>query len=288
MYSSRPARPPSSAYQYNPQAVDDVDDRDIGDNLASVSAPSIISSTRNYLHGNQAYDPYEGGQPSPMVHGNYGRGGDVGAHGHGHGGDNNDDDPMEGGIDEATIKLRQHSLVSMPSSNYKPTPLRWPFLATLMVCIFVCIGLVVYAHLAMPNSQSTATVRPGRRGVHAVDRPPFTLGPHGLKGGVLERRARAPNNSFGETPASVSPVVSLTSTNNQHNKVIDNIDTDIDISNIYAYVNYIVVDNVNLDINIDNKHKYINHHDKLNYYKKLFGHKDDQHKHIKYYKHEFN
>ncbi|CAK7208420.1 hypothetical protein SBRCBS47491_000086 [Sporothrix bragantina] len=186
MYSNRPARPPLSAYQYNPQAVDDIDERDDQDIQAGTGAPGSNiqprsnSSTGDYLHGNKAYDPYEGGQNNVEVYGNYGGDGVVVAS-HGVGDDDGgNDDPMEGGIDEATKRLRQHPLLLMPSSNYKPTPLRWPFLATLMAFFVAAIALIVYAHMSMPHSQSDATIRPERRAVLANNQSLELLRPRGF------------------------------------------------------------------------------------------------------------
>ena len=40
--------------------------------------------------------------------------------------------------------------------NYKPTPLRWPFLTAVIALLFVAIALVVAALKAMPDSDTSA------------------------------------------------------------------------------------------------------------------------------------
>ena len=63
--------------------------------------------------------------------------------------DHNDDkDDKDGG---ATLLMARNS-------SYKPVPLRWPFLAALLALFLAAIGIIVYAHVAMPNSDSTAHV----------------------------------------------------------------------------------------------------------------------------------
>ncbi|WQF80706.1 hypothetical protein CDEST_05720 [Colletotrichum destructivum] len=46
--------------------------------------------------------------------------------------------------------------------NYRPKPLRWPFIVCMVVLLSVLMGLVVYARETMPNSDSTATIEPRR------------------------------------------------------------------------------------------------------------------------------
>ncbi|KAM6524921.1 hypothetical protein FALCPG4_010496 [Fusarium falciforme] len=43
-------------------------------------------------------------------------------------------------------------------ANYRPTALRWYFIAGLIICIMAVMGLVVWAELQMPNSEETATI----------------------------------------------------------------------------------------------------------------------------------
>ncbi|RSL47154.1 hypothetical protein CEP54_013547 [Fusarium duplospermum] len=43
-------------------------------------------------------------------------------------------------------------------ANYRPTALRWYFIAGLILCIMAVMGLVVWAELEMPNSEDTATI----------------------------------------------------------------------------------------------------------------------------------
>ncbi|KAL1910848.1 hypothetical protein Sste5344_003391 [Sporothrix stenoceras] len=203
MFSSRPAWPPSEAYQYNPQAVDDDDDHDAHDNQQAHSpADSNLQrnnkgATYNPLEVRQDYafdGPYISQQPvHDGIHGTYGDGGG---------------DPMEGGVDDAKDKLRKHPLLLAPGSNYKPTPLRWPFLTALMAFMVTAIALIVYANVAMPNSESSATIHPGRRSVASIDVGGFPA-MFGLKGRVIGRQDLAPNNSIVESSVP-APVVSLT------------------------------------------------------------------------------
>ncbi|OHW98058.1 hypothetical protein CSPAE12_03238 [Colletotrichum incanum] len=44
--------------------------------------------------------------------------------------------------------------------NYRPKPLRWPFIVCMIFVLSVLMGLVVYARETMPNSDSTATIEP--------------------------------------------------------------------------------------------------------------------------------
>lgn len=86
--------------------------------------------------------------------------------------------------------------------NYRPTPLRWPFILTLIFLICVAIGLVVWAEKAMPNSDSTAIVdHPGT--------PPRTK-PR-LWHGVRRDNTSAPITTLGqETALSAADHVSVT------------------------------------------------------------------------------
>lgn len=43
-------------------------------------------------------------------------------------------------------------------ANYRPTALRWYFIAGLILCIMAVMGLVVWAERQMPNSEETATI----------------------------------------------------------------------------------------------------------------------------------
>ncbi|KAK1973836.1 hypothetical protein LZ30DRAFT_827788 [Colletotrichum cereale] len=44
--------------------------------------------------------------------------------------------------------------------NYRPKPLQWPFIVSMIVVLMMLMGLVVYARETMPNSDSTATIEP--------------------------------------------------------------------------------------------------------------------------------
>ncbi|KAF4930746.1 hypothetical protein CGCVW01_v000880 [Colletotrichum viniferum] len=44
--------------------------------------------------------------------------------------------------------------------NYKPKPLRWPFIAVVILLLGILMGLVIVARTTMPNSDSTATIEP--------------------------------------------------------------------------------------------------------------------------------
>jgi len=56
--------------------------------------------------------------------------------------------------------------------DYKPTPLRWPFIVTLAVLLCIAIGLIAYAQKAMPDSDSDATfIGPNPTFVHGAPQP---------------------------------------------------------------------------------------------------------------------
>ncbi|KAK1767228.1 hypothetical protein QBC33DRAFT_619924 [Phialemonium atrogriseum] len=86
--------------------------------------------------------------------------------------------------------------------NYRPTPLRWPFILTLIFLICVAIGLVVWAEKAMPNSDSTAIVdHPGT---------PPRMKPR-LWHGVRRDNTSAPSTTLNqETALSAADPVSMT------------------------------------------------------------------------------
>ncbi|EPE03453.1 hypothetical protein F503_06626 [Ophiostoma piceae UAMH 11346] len=136
--SSQPAVSPS-AYQYNPQAQteDDADNSDLGSRL----------NTEHELHG-QDLPQHRGASygyredPSEDHHHNYDSSHTYNL--------TEDDDTLE--------KDGSTTLLMARNSSYKPVPLRWPFIATLMTLFLVAIGIIVYAHVAMPNSDSTAHV----------------------------------------------------------------------------------------------------------------------------------
>ncbi|KAF4834957.1 hypothetical protein CGCTS75_v002884 [Colletotrichum tropicale] len=44
--------------------------------------------------------------------------------------------------------------------NYKPKPLRWPFIAVVILLLGILMSLVIVARTTMPNSDSTATIEP--------------------------------------------------------------------------------------------------------------------------------
>ncbi|KAK0656857.1 hypothetical protein B0T16DRAFT_400406 [Cercophora newfieldiana] len=55
--------------------------------------------------------------------------------------------------------------------DYKPTPLRWPFIVTLAVLLCIAIGLIAYAQKAMPDSDSDAVfIGPNPTVVHGATR----------------------------------------------------------------------------------------------------------------------
>ncbi|RTE75165.1 hypothetical protein BHE90_010359 [Fusarium euwallaceae] len=59
-------------------------------------------------------------------------------------------------------------------ANYRPTALRWYFIAGLILCIMAVMGLVVWAELEMPNSEESATIIDKRWDV--AERQPQTGG----------------------------------------------------------------------------------------------------------------
>jgi hypothetical protein len=58
--------------------------------------------------------------------------------------------------------------------NYRPTPLKWPFIACVAAAVSVLIALVVVARARMPNSDTTAKVTVDRRAV-VVEREPLRV-----------------------------------------------------------------------------------------------------------------
>ncbi|KAK2729049.1 hypothetical protein CKAH01_10488 [Colletotrichum kahawae] len=44
--------------------------------------------------------------------------------------------------------------------NYKPKPLRWPFIAVVILLLGILMSLIIVARTTMPNSDSTATIEP--------------------------------------------------------------------------------------------------------------------------------
>ncbi|KAI8270192.1 hypothetical protein K4K58_011593 [Colletotrichum sp. SAR11_239] len=65
------------------------------------------------------------------------------------------DDEQHFGQEE---KKRTIQLPKRP--NYKPKPLRWPFIAVVILLLEILMSLVIVARTTMPNSDSTATIEP--------------------------------------------------------------------------------------------------------------------------------
>ncbi|OLN81040.1 hypothetical protein CCHL11_09410 [Colletotrichum chlorophyti] len=65
-------------------------------------------------------------------------------------------------FDEEQPELeKKRYLVELPERpNYRPKPLRWPFIACMILLLSVLMGLVIFARETMPNSDSTATIEP--------------------------------------------------------------------------------------------------------------------------------
>ncbi|KDN71084.1 hypothetical protein CSUB01_10148 [Colletotrichum sublineola] len=63
--------------------------------------------------------------------------------------------------DEERYELEKKVPPPIPKrANYRPKPLRWPFIVCMIVVLIVLMSLVVYANETMPNSDSTATIEP--------------------------------------------------------------------------------------------------------------------------------
>ncbi|KAK3363136.1 hypothetical protein B0T25DRAFT_31414 [Lasiosphaeria hispida] len=58
---------------------------------------------------------------------------------------------------EARKKSSMPVLLGRPP-NYKPTPLRWPFITAVILLLCIAIGLIAYAQKAMPNSEGDAII----------------------------------------------------------------------------------------------------------------------------------
>ncbi|KAK0730875.1 hypothetical protein B0H67DRAFT_639324 [Lasiosphaeris hirsuta] len=113
--------------------------------------------------------------------------------------------------EEEDAEVRKKS--SMPvllgrPPNYKPTPLRWPFITVVIILLFIAIGLVVYAKKAMPNSEGDAIIL----GLN----PTATTGDSPTAGPTQRRFARAAVVNA-STPVSVD---ALSSTANVASSVV--------------------------------------------------------------------
>ncbi|KAK4167242.1 Zonadhesin [Cladorrhinum sp. PSN259] len=58
--------------------------------------------------------------------------------------------------------------------NYKPTPLRWPFIAGIIVLLFTAMALIIVADKKMPDSDTTATILGVNPGVDPAAKPKTT------------------------------------------------------------------------------------------------------------------
>ncbi|KAK0630245.1 hypothetical protein B0T17DRAFT_506730 [Bombardia bombarda] len=67
-----------------------------------------------------------------------------------------DDDIRENATKEGRWPLKESHSIKTP--DYKPTPLRWPFIIGVVVMLCVSIALIVYAAKAMPDSDSDAEI----------------------------------------------------------------------------------------------------------------------------------
>lgn len=63
--------------------------------------------------------------------------------------------------DEQDFIEEKKRTIQLPKRpNYKPKPLRWPFIAVVILLLGILMSLVIVARTTMPNSDSTATIQP--------------------------------------------------------------------------------------------------------------------------------
>ncbi|KAL2132602.1 hypothetical protein VTI74DRAFT_3592 [Chaetomium olivicolor] len=97
---------------------------------------------------------------------------------------------------------RRKSPMWRPGStpNYKPTPLRWPFICTVIALLLVAIALVIVAEKRMPNSDTSVTIL----GIHPNATQPIHFG----RAVFTNSSVSTPGGTTAEPPAlSTTPVV---------------------------------------------------------------------------------
>ncbi|KAL0944857.1 uncharacterized protein CTRU02_202744 [Colletotrichum truncatum] len=110
-------------------------------------------------------------------------------------------------------RKKQYPVAFPKRPNYRPKPLRWPFITAMIVLLALLMGLVIFARTTMPNSDSTATIEPRhvmfyRRDVSSTAQPPSSA-PSPVPAGtqITSSPVAAPSTSAAiiNTPSQVVP-----------------------------------------------------------------------------------
>ncbi|WYZ44869.1 hypothetical protein EsH8_VIII_000185 [Colletotrichum jinshuiense] len=85
--------------------------------------------------------------------------------------------------DHPDVEEKKHHAKIPKKPNYRPKPLRWPFIVCMVLLLSMLMGLVIFARETMPNSDSTATIEPrhylkARQNSSSAGKPPSSAEPN--------------------------------------------------------------------------------------------------------------